>query len=392
MLKAIPDVVDVSIDDFEGVYRSVPWERVRRDGGDTNKQAFLVHDTLVGLREHGAASLERESFAQQLGETIGGKLPATKRAALLAAALSAFERFIASPDFTASPPAECLQLFYVQAVYRGVKGSLERLESLMKAGTAALAWGNTNTRLADMRPAVELARKHGYDVVFVPLVGIALDELLQRNFKRFWQTGKYVPVEAVAATRERVERLLAQPMTLDRVVGAGRDDASAGRDEEGTESQAGPAQRPAHKRGQSPPAPEPLAPEPEPLAPEPSPQALSVAPRTESLLQTVWEEKNAAPIVAWGPPVPTGLPAAPPPPPHTLIWAPVLQHPLPPAPPPPFFPAMLLWPAPVPAPFTIFGAPHLPPPPPWLAHTMWPAQQQPIMFWPPPFVTGHWSS
>jgi predicted kinase len=75
-----------------------------------------------------------------------------------------------------------------------------RCERLMKAGVEMIVVDNTNIQLWEMKPYVELAMAHGYDVAFNESFGATVEECAKRNTHG-------VPLEAIERMAHRLEKL-----------------------------------------------------------------------------------------------------------------------------------------------------------------------------------------
>ncbi|KNC50409.1 uncharacterized protein AMSG_06900 [Thecamonas trahens ATCC 50062] len=210
------EVTDVCLDDVNGVYVAKPWDQV-----DPGSQAMVVMRALEDVVVHNSASLDVAVLQDQIEATIGGK-GGQKRKARLAklvvdaiAGLNAVER-----GLTAENKSETHAEFQFRAIGRAIRESHSRMEALMAEGVSPLAWGNTNAKLKDMRSVVAMARDAQYAVEFVVLPLVGSDELMTRNLRRMWLTGKYIPIEAIDRTAAAIERMLAGgELSVDRVLG-----------------------------------------------------------------------------------------------------------------------------------------------------------------------------
>jgi hypothetical protein len=106
-------------------------------------------------------------------------------------------------------------------------------DSSQHPSTAPISWGNTNTRPREMISALDAAEKSNRPVQFIIYGGLEACDLihnhifqfdddmklclpkssrlvlLQRNIKRFVETGRYIPSLAIASAIERVDSMLA---------------------------------------------------------------------------------------------------------------------------------------------------------------------------------------
>lgn len=79
-------------------------------------------------------------------------------------------------------------------------------ETVCKYPDRPVAWGNTNLKTRDYLNALELAEKSGRPIHFVrsgfELDPVTLHDLIQRNLKRFFKTGRYIPSIVLERTLE----------------------------------------------------------------------------------------------------------------------------------------------------------------------------------------------
>ena len=90
-----------------------------------------------------------------------------------------------------------------------------------------VAWGNTNLKPKDYLPALELAERSRRPVQFIrsgyELEPVTLQQLIQRNLRRFFKTGRYIPSIVVERTLGTSTRMLQEqfvtPESLCGIVG-----------------------------------------------------------------------------------------------------------------------------------------------------------------------------
>ncbi len=119
------------------------------------------------------------------------------------------------------------------------KASTKLNQYAQNSPNVALSWGNTNTKVTDYIAALEAAEKSQRPVVFIPVLNnrqvcmmdnkntqedvggenmntilpsVEINELLRRNIKRCYTTGKYIPVKAIIDTCLRVDELMQKAM------------------------------------------------------------------------------------------------------------------------------------------------------------------------------------
>ena len=123
-----------------------------------------------------------------------------------------------------------IDLFIVEALFRphprtnrtGIDAAHQQLWHMATTTAQPISWGNTNTRPREYKIALEVAQATDRQVYFIVcanagscrirngifLPPVPFDELLRRNIKRLLTTGKYVPVQAIWDSMERVERMV----------------------------------------------------------------------------------------------------------------------------------------------------------------------------------------
>ena len=109
-----------------------------------------------------------------------------------------------------------------------INWALRKLEeTISKNPDRPASWGNTNLKPRDYLPAIELAERSGRPVQFVrsgfELEPVTLNDLLIRNMKRFFRTGRYIPATVLERTLETSRSMLQEqfltPESLCNAVG-----------------------------------------------------------------------------------------------------------------------------------------------------------------------------
>merc|ERR1711924_364246 len=89
-----------------------------------------------------------------------------------------------------------------------------RCEIAMELGISPIIVDNTNTCAWEMRPYVELAKAHGYSILFKDVheaQQLTIDVVKERLSSRQAETGKDVPLAAVERMMKRFEKFPADP-------------------------------------------------------------------------------------------------------------------------------------------------------------------------------------
>lgn len=97
--------------------------------------------------------------------------------------------------------------FNADALERAIPEYEVAVYAAIKRG-AHVVCDNTHCKFSDMRKQIIRAQEHGLPCKFIMSKPRPLRWLLTRNIKRFWETGKYVPVAAIVAQMERFDELM----------------------------------------------------------------------------------------------------------------------------------------------------------------------------------------
>jgi len=107
----------------------------------------------------------------------------------------------------------------------GLKSAITKFNNLACNRTtksSAIAWGNTNSKPSDYIAILEAAERSARPVYFIPFIqkerfkiknGLCLpwipfQQLINRNVKRLYNDGRYVPIRSILEHCSRVERLM----------------------------------------------------------------------------------------------------------------------------------------------------------------------------------------
>ncbi|KNC49950.1 chromatin remodeling complex subunit [Thecamonas trahens ATCC 50062] len=187
------DAVDVCLDDADGMYHHILWEDRRHIGYDV------------------------EDLREELKATI-----ASEESEMLAkAVVDALARFSPSKHgLCARNESETCAEYSFTNIRVGVRECQARMKRLMSDNATPLAWGNTNAKISSMKAVVAMAVEAGYAVEFVVMPRLPLAELMDRNLRRLWLTGKYIPIEAIVRSQAAIDAMLAAgALSVDRVLG-----------------------------------------------------------------------------------------------------------------------------------------------------------------------------
>jgi len=104
----------------------------------------------------------------------------------------------------------------------GLKSAISKFNHLACNSTSSIAWGNCNTKPSDYESALEAGEKSLRPVYFIPFVQkerlkisqglflqwISFQKLIDRNIRRLYSTGRYIPVRSILEASIRIERLM----------------------------------------------------------------------------------------------------------------------------------------------------------------------------------------
>mmetsp|Transcript_12732 Transcript_12732/g.18717 ORF Transcript_12732/g.18717 Transcript_12732/m.18717 type:complete len:409 (+) Transcript_12732:122-1348(+) len=128
-------------------------------------------------------------------------------------------------EFVGQRIPDQIDLFCVETLFRpnprtnrtAVQTAQNKLHHMAKTSSAAMSWGNTNTRPREYKTALSAAASSGRQVYFIVygsasrvsngvfLPALEFSELYRRNINRLLRTGRFVPAKAIWDASQRID-------------------------------------------------------------------------------------------------------------------------------------------------------------------------------------------